>query len=174
VAQGATASDLSIVTLSGPSGPIAGGQVSTSNYTVTYTTTSQVSVGTYTVTMMPEDSFGDIASTSTYTFVIPSASPASAGSFTSIVAYPNPVRSSPLNVAFTLGSSGSVDVDIFTILGQRIRHDSGTYGSGTSTYQWYLVNDSNSRVAAGVYIIRMTANSGGQTSVVTKKAMVLP
>ncbi|MBI5242814.1 MAG: T9SS type A sorting domain-containing protein [Elusimicrobia bacterium] len=168
------------VSLTGPGGLVAGGSVSASSNTVTYSTsTVQSSTGNYTLSIIARDANGN-ANTFTDSFALSAAGGggSAAQSFddvfkSSIKAYPNPVRRAPLNIKFTLTAAASVDFDLFNLLGERAFHATMSYPAGTQTFPWDLINDASNTVGNGVYLLRLSANTGRQTVRVTKKVMVI-
>ncbi|MBI4422540.1 MAG: T9SS type A sorting domain-containing protein [Elusimicrobia bacterium] len=166
--------NVSLVTLTGPSGTVAGGTVTASGVTVTYSTTAVQSVpGSYAVTVTAKDLLGNAATPASYTFTIAAPAVSAATFASSFIPYPNPVRTAPMQVQFQLPASASVDFDLFTLGGKRLYHRTQQFTAGTNTFNWPLTNDSGSSVASGIYLLRITANDGTQVLRHTKKVMVL-
>jgi hypothetical protein len=83
--------------------------------------------------------------------------------------YPNPFNPST-NISFELPINGHVRIDIFNMLGQRVRTVTDRdYLVGRHSVEWDGTDESGESVATGVYFYRMT--SGDVTS--TKKMMML-
>lgn len=178
----ATGGPATTVALTGPGGTIAGGLVTVSGTAVTYSTTAVLSTtGSYTVTISPYDLSGTVPGAVQVTqFTL--ASGAGSGSSSSqsnstfasnLKPFPNPVRTAPATIQFVLTLASTVDIDIYTLTGQRVLHQSNSYASGTQTFSWGLVNDAGGSVASGVYIARVKATNTLGTVSATKKIMVL-
>ena len=168
------------VALTGPLGPIAGSSVTVSGTAVTFTVPSVSTVGVYSVTINPIGSTGNVGPVSTIGFTV-SASGAggsigtNAGFSSSVVSYPNPVKTAPAKIRFTVGLDTAMDIDIYTLTGRRILHQSQTYAASSlpQFFPWFLVNDSGGSVASGVYLVHLTATSAEGTTRVSKKIMVV-
>ena len=177
----ATGGSNTTVTLAGPAGAIAGGIVTVSGSAVTYSTTAVLSsTGAYTLTITPWDSTNGAQGSPT---IVPftllasgggSSSAASNAAFVaSVVPYPNPVRTAPATIKFTLAVASTVDVDIYALTGQRVFHQSNSYASGAQTTTWNLVNDAGGSIASGVYLARVKATNSLGTVRASKKIMVV-
>ena len=71
--------------------------------------------------------------------------------------YPNPFNPST-NIDFTLSSSGFVTVEIFDVLGQKIKNlVNSNMEAGRYSITWHGDNESGSDVPSGVYFYRLTA-----------------
>lgn len=169
---------VSTVALSGPSGAVAGAFVISSN-TLTFTASAaQNTVGTYQVTVQARDSIGNVNNPAPYNFTVSATATSptlqSEAAFkNSLKLYPNPVRTAPLNIEFTLMAQAVVEFDVFNILGERCFHQSASYAAGVQTLTWNLVNDGAKTVGNGVYLFRIINKEAGQTFKVIKKVMVL-
>ncbi len=180
-ATAGTGANISVVNLTGPSGLIAGGAVSASANVVTYSTTAVLSAtGTYTAVITAKDVNGNVSAPLSYSFVIPTSG-ASVGGTTqdqgtfaaSVIPYPNPVKVGPAKIDFTLAAAATVDIDIFTITGNRVFHQSNSYASGSQTFSWSVVNDASSQIANGIYIVQVTANNSLQKLRARKKLLIV-
>jgi len=81
---------------------------------------------------------------------------------------PNPVRNQT-SVYFELPGALEIEIEIFDVLGRRIKH-SGLQGvAGNNQWSWQGVDQYGSRVPAGIYFLRMT----GPELQVTQKFMLL-
>jgi hypothetical protein len=170
--------------LVGPGGLIAGGTVTVAGTAVTYAfALMQSSTGSYTVTVSPFDLSGTVPGPVQVTnFTIPAGGAAggAAGAAqtnatfgATVKPFPNPAVTAPTAIQFTLPLASTVDVDIFTLTGRRILHQSNPYASGTQTFNWGLVNDAGGAIANGVYLARVTATNALGTVHATKKIMVV-
>jgi hypothetical protein len=84
--------------------------------------------------------------------------------------YPNPLRGGSTTVPYTLAEAGSVQIEIYDLLGRRVRSlVDATRPAGRYTARWDARSDRGRPVANGVYFLRMRA--GGQTTV--QKVVVL-
>ena len=74
--------------------------------------------------------------------------------------FPNPFNPQTI-IEFDLPSDGSVQIDVYNLLGQRVRRlVEAPHGAGRHSVAWDARDDQGHRVAAGVYLYRLTANSG--------------
>ncbi len=82
--------------------------------------------------------------------------------------YPNPFN--PVTqISFSLPSAGEVTVQVYNLLGQRVRSlVSGFYEAGNHSVDWDGANEAGKQVSSGVYFYRLTAGSFTET-----KKMVL-
>lgn len=187
-ANAGTGSNISVVTLTGPSGPIAGGNVTASGTTVTYSTTAVLSAtGTYVVSIVAKDSNGNQTSQLSYNFLIPSSGSGSGGgsggststtqssSSLAVKAYPNPAKGvGTATISFVLAQPSTVDIDIYTLTGRRLFHNEQYYASaGANTFPWKLSNDAGNVIASGIYLVRVKASNSLGTVSAFKKLMVI-
>lgn len=71
----------------------------------------------------------------------------------SVIIKPNPVNSQA-TVWFRLASSGTVDIEVFDILGQKVKTIAyGNFVAGEHEVVWYAVDDLNQPVSDGIYLI---------------------
>ncbi|MFC1557698.1 T9SS type A sorting domain-containing protein, partial [candidate division KSB1 bacterium] len=83
--------------------------------------------------------------------------------------YPNPFNPET-NIAFELPKTERVRIDIYNILGQKVRTlVDREFKAGIRTIKWDATNDFGSKVASGMYIYRVVAGS----NVASKKMMVI-
>ena len=78
-----------------------------------------------------------------------------------------------MRIRFDLAVASTVEIDIFTLTGQRVLHRSDPYASGSQFFSWDLSNDGGGALASGVYIMRAKATNSLGTVTSTKKIMVL-
>ena len=77
--------------------------------------------------------------------------------------YPNPFNPSTL-VKFTLAERGNVNLDIYDMLGRKVKTlVSGTLESGEHEIIWNSIDESGDEVASGIYLYKLV--SGGFTLV---------
>jgi len=77
--------------------------------------------------------------------------------------YPNPFNPST-NIAFYLPMSQQVSLEIFNVLGQKIRTlFSGFLPAGSHNYRWNGRNDQGKKVPAGVYFYRLQSSEKEMT-----------
>lgn len=174
-------SNVSLVSLTAPTSS-GGGTVANSGVTVTFSTAvAQTSTGTYTVQVTAKDTLGNTATPQAFTFSI---QPGSVGGTTivrqseesfkkTVTSYPNPVRTGPAKFDFTLTVASTVDIDLYTLKGDRVFHQTQAFAAGANTFNWDLVNNSGSGIATGVYLLRITANDGQSTIRASRKVMVI-
>jgi hypothetical protein len=95
--------------------------------------------------------------------------PSLPGSFDLSQNYPNPFNPDT-RISFSLPRNGQVTLEIFNILGQRVRElVNEVRPAGTYAVEWDGTDDFGKRVSSGVYFYRL--NSG--TEVLAKKMMLL-
>jgi len=71
------------------------------------------------------------------------------------IAYPNPFNSQVL-ISFAASQPGLVSVEIFDILGRKVKTLKDSFEqSGRHQMTWYGVNESGSKVSAGIYLCRI-------------------
>ena len=158
-----------------------GGTLSAVGTVVTWSTsTAIVSTGTYIVTITPRDSVGTAAAATPVSFSIPASASGGGGATmtqdafqASVIPFPNPSVGGPVAVKFTVAAAASVDVDLYTLSGQRVFHQTQSYAAGAQTFNWNLVNQNGNRVSSGVYMLRITANDGQNILRANKKVMIL-
>ncbi len=74
----------------------------------------------------------------------------------SLSVYPNPVKGTA-RIRFTLSSPQKVRVDIYNIVGQRIRAIEGDYSSGDNVLIWDGKDESGKFLPRGVYLYRVNS-----------------
>jgi hypothetical protein len=76
---------------------------------------------------------------------------------------PNPARERA-ELTFALPREGRATVDVFDIAGRRVaRLANGTFAAGAHRVHWDGRDDANGRVAAGVFLARLTTAAGSAT-----------
>jgi PKD repeat protein len=82
---------------------------------------------------------------------------------------PNPFNAGT-NITFTLGQSGDINLTVYNVLGQAVRHlADGFYPEGTYTVQFDGTDDNGREVASGMYFYRLTTGE----YVASKKMLLL-
>lgn len=77
--------------------------------------------------------------------------------------YPNPFNPSTI-VKFNLPAAGISTLEIFNVLGERVKVlQSGYLSAGAHTVEWTGVNDRGERVATGLYLYRLTQGQFSET-----------
>lgn len=83
------------------------------------------------------------------------------GNFALLASYPNPLtlsQSAPTQIAFRLSQRENVQIEIFNVLGQRIRTLlNAVRDAGEHSVLWNGVDERGQRVAAGIYLVHMRA-----------------
>jgi Tol biopolymer transport system component len=83
-------------------------------------------------------------------------------------AYPNPFNPTA-TISFDLPAAGQVKLEVFNMLGQKVRTlVDGDLSAGTHSIEWNSADDSGKRVASGIYLYRLQAGEFSET-----KKMVL-
>jgi hypothetical protein len=70
-----------------------------------------------------------------------------------LLIWDNPARSRTAHLAYDAPGAGSVTLDIYNVLGERIRHFSRLPAGEGQVLTWYTDNDGGSAVANGTYIL---------------------
>ena len=70
--------------------------------------------------------------------------------------WPNPARGEAI-IRFDLPIAAPVRLVVYDIQGRVVRHWSRAYEAGRQAWHWDLANETGTRVAAGVYLYRLTA-----------------
>lgn len=87
--------------------------------------------------------------------------------------YPNPFNPST-QIAFTLPANGSVTVEVFDILGNRVAElFRGAAAQGYHAVQWNALRDGGAKVSSGMYLYRITAQLNDGRVFTDAKRMLL-
>lgn len=176
--------------VSGPFGIVPGGVVTVAGAQVTYSTTAVAfsTAGAYTVTVNPLDATNtNVGPTGNAGFTIAAGGgggggggaggPAQSNALlaASLRSVPNPVKNGPASIGFTIAADSTVDVDIYTLTGQRVVHSEKRYftANNPNSYLWNLANDAGSGVANGIYVAHITVSNALGTVKAAKKIMVV-
>jgi flagellar hook assembly protein FlgD len=179
----ATGGPATTVTLTGPGGLVAGGSVQVNGTAVTYSTSAVLSsTGSYTVTISPFDLSGTVPGAVTVTqfsipasgggVIAPGLTQTNASFGATLAPGPNPAVTST-KIFFNLLLASTVTVDIYTLTGHRVLHQTNSFASGQQFFLWGLVNDAGGSIANGVYIARVTATNALGTVHASKKILVV-
>ena len=77
--------------------------------------------------------------------------------------YPNPFNPTT-TIAFDLPASGEVRLEVFNLLGQRVKElSSGRMNAGSHNVEWDGCNDAGQGVASGVYFYRLSVDGLSST-----------
>jgi len=123
--------------------------------------------GEHTIALKVSDRAGNVTQSSSRLTV-----PAGFG-LSELVPFPNPARMVS-RIRYRLG--GSVDrvaIAIHDVAGRRVRLLEGSTDAGVNTVDWTLDNDGGSRVANGVYLVRVVVTGQGQKAVGRTKIAVI-
>ncbi len=83
---------------------------------------------------------------------------------------PNPTATGA-TVRFWLRAPGTVELDLYTVTGQRVRQlTSGTYSAGEHALRWDGTDEAGRTVASGVYFVKFNADGVSNT----RKLLVTP
>jgi hypothetical protein len=83
---------------------------------------------------------------------------------------PNPAEATA-TFRFTLRETGAVELDLFSVTGQRVRSlAAGTYDAGEHAIRWDGRDDTGRTVAAGVYFVNLRAAGAS----VSRKLLLTP
>jgi len=89
------------------------------------------------------------------------------GNFELAEAFPNPFNATT-TIRFSLADPADVSVEIFNLLGQRVRGlFRGPALAGTNSLIWDGANDSGQKVATGVYLVQLRSDVASRTVKVT-------
>jgi hypothetical protein len=90
------------------------------------------------------------------------------------VAAPNVSKNGePINFMINLGSNASVQLNLYSLMGEEVYSDTIEGNAGSNTITWQLKNKTQSAVASGIYIFTIQVNSGYEKVIKTGKILVL-
>jgi hypothetical protein len=87
-------------------------------------------------------------------------------------AFPNPASSNRLAIQYTLAAPGAVQVRIYNVAGAKVQDVTVTGKAGPNRYVWNGVTSGGTRVAPGVYFVRIGVD-GGKKVLQAGKVVVL-
>jgi hypothetical protein len=89
------------------------------------------------------------------------------------VAAPNISRDGqPIQFMINLGYTASIQLNLYTIMGEEVYSDTIEGNAGMNTITWLLKNKAQSSVATGLYIYVIEVNNGYQINTKTGKVLV--
>lgn len=87
--------------------------------------------------------------------------------------YPNPFNPSTM-IHYTIGHSGVVTLEVFNVLGQRVRLlHSGFHAIGSYQMEWDAKDDHGATVSSGVYFSKLSVTANGEKLFTETRKMVL-
>ena len=99
--------------------------------------------------------------------------PTSSGLLLSAVAGPNISRNDePIKFIVNLGGNASVQLNLFTLMGEQVFSETINGNAGMNTITWLLRNKTQVPVATGLYIFTIQVNNGYETVTKTGKVLV--
>ena len=103
-----------------------------------------------------------------------SATPTASALLISALAEPNISRNSqPIDFVIDLGGNASIQLSLYTLLGEEVFSETILGNPGVNTIVWNLKNQSLATVASGIYIYVIEVNNGSETANKTGKVMVI-
>ena len=99
--------------------------------------------------------------------------PTSSSLLLSAVAAPNISKNGePINFMINLGYSASIQLNLYTIMGEEVYSDTIQGNAGLNTINWLMKNKAQTSVASGLYIYAIEVNNGYEKSTTTGKVLV--
>jgi hypothetical protein len=99
--------------------------------------------------------------------------PTSSNLLISAVAGPNISRNGePVKFMINLGYNASIQLNLYTLMGEEVYSDTIEGNAGLNTITWLLKNKAQSAVATGLYIYAVQVNSGYEITTKTGKVLV--
>jgi hypothetical protein len=71
-----------------------------------------------------------------------------------------------------LGYSASIQLNLYTIMGEEVYSDTIQGNAGLNTINWLMKNKAQTSVASGLYIYAIEVNNGYEKSTTTGKVLV--
>ncbi len=143
---------------------------------------AQVVLAEATQTITPTATAQPKTATPTPTFTLtvtptttPTVSPTStvSGLLLSAVAAPNISRNGePIQFMINLGRNASVQLNLYTLMGEEVFTDGIEGGAGLNTITWTLKNKAQASVASGLYLYTLQVNNGYEVTAKTGKVLV--
>jgi hypothetical protein len=91
----------------------------------------------------------------------------------SAVAGPNVSRNDqPIKFMITLGSSATVQLSLYNLMGQQIFTETIEGNVGLNTMTWLVRNKAQEPVSSGIYIYMIKVNNGAETMTKVGKVLV--
>jgi hypothetical protein len=79
----------------------------------------------------------------------------------------------PIEFVVNLGGSATIQLSLFTLLGEEFFSETIPGNSGVNAIIWNLKNQNQAQVASGLYIYRIEVNDGSESADKTGKVMVI-
>jgi len=99
--------------------------------------------------------------------------PTSSSLLLSAVAAPNISKNGqPINFMVNLGYSASIQLNLYTIMGEEVYSDTIQGNAGLNIITWLIKNKAQTSVASGLYIYAIEVNNGYEMSTTTGKILV--
>jgi hypothetical protein len=110
--------------------------------------------------------------TPTYTPTV-TATPTASSLLLSAVAGPNVSRDDqPIKFMVNLGSNGSIQLSLYSLMGQQVFSETVQGNTGMNTITWLLRNKALEPVSSGLYIYVIKVNNGFNQETKTGKILV--
>jgi hypothetical protein len=91
----------------------------------------------------------------------------------SAAAAPNISRNGqPVNFMIKLGYNASIQLNLYTLMGEEVYSDTLEGNAGMNTISWFLKNKGQAPVATGLYIYAIQVNNGYEITTKTGKVLV--
>jgi len=102
------------------------------------------------------------------------STPTASGLLQLAVAAPNVSKNGePINFMINLGGNASVQLNLYSLMGEEVYSDTIQGNSGSNTITWLLRNKAQANVASGIYIFSIQVNNGSEIVTKTGKVLVL-
>ena len=103
----------------------------------------------------------------------PTSSPTVSTLLQTAVAAPNISRDGqPIQFLINLGYTASIQLNLYTLMGEEVYSDKVEGNAGMNTITWLLKNKAQSAVASGLYIYSVQVNNGYEIATKTGKVLV--
>lgn len=143
--------------------------------TIALTFAQQSQNGTYTLRIRARDKAGNGANDVVCTFTLSITQSGQQSVLDeSVLVYPNPAKNvSSMNFAYNTAGPTNMKLQIYTMLGELIFEDRWTTTSaGAQVRSWNITNQSQTKLATGVYLYRLF-NEGSSTQTKLKKLVII-
>ncbi|HLD30384.1 MAG TPA: T9SS type A sorting domain-containing protein, partial [bacterium] len=88
-------------------------------------------------------------------------------------AYPCPVRNGQVTFTVIVSEASDIEIRVFDLLGNLMWEHSESLPVGKNSIGWDLMSLRGSRIGSGVYLYRITADSGRNIDKTVKKLVVI-
>jgi beta-lactamase superfamily II metal-dependent hydrolase len=104
----------------------------------------------------------------------PESSQDSKAALLQALVHPNPISGGRATVSFRLPSPGEASVEIYNLVGQRVRTlERCRLEAGRHQFSWDCQDDFGRRLAGGVYLLRLSIASNGQVQRSSRKVLLV-